>query len=70
MMLIRSIYRATRSERKRESQEEFPDNYEIVKLEIRLCVDMRLISPTQQGRLALLMEQVGKQVTGWKKSVG
>lgn len=66
--LVRSIYRANRSMAKTEYLEEFLDNFEILKLEIRLCVDMRLFSPGQQAQLALLMEQVGKQVTGWKKS--
>ncbi len=44
LMLVRSIYRANRNTEKRQYLEEFLDNFEILKLEIRLCVDMKLIS--------------------------
>ena len=44
--LVRSIYRANKSINKVEYLETFLDNFEIVKLEIRLCVDMKLMSMT------------------------
>ncbi len=37
--LVRSIYRANMSRGKKEYLEEFLDNFEILKLEMRLCVD-------------------------------
>ena len=37
--LVRSIYRANRNTDKRQYLEEFLDNFEILKLEIRLCAD-------------------------------
>lgn len=42
--LVRSIYRANRNTEKRQYLEEFLDNFEILKLEIRLCVDMKNLS--------------------------
>lgn len=68
IVLVRSIYRANRSYEKRVWLDEFLDSFEILKLEIRLCVDMRLISIRHQAELSLLMESIGKQITGWKKS--
>ena len=37
--LVRSIYRANKSRDKKEHLEEFLDNFEILKVEVRLCVD-------------------------------
>jgi len=68
IMLVRSIYRANRSENKRQWLEEFLDNFEILKLEIRLCVDMRLFSPRQQAEMSPLMDSIGKQATAWKNT--
>ena len=42
--LVRSIYRANKSRDKKEHLEEFLDNFEILKLEVRLCVDLRILS--------------------------
>ena len=68
IILVRSIYRANRSVSKKEWLEEFLDNYEILKLEIRLCVDLHLLSLIHQAELSPLIESVGKQVTAWKNS--
>ena len=48
--------------------EEFLDHFEVVKLEVRLCKDLRLISIKQQAELALLMDNIGKQITGWRNA--
>ena len=48
--LVRSIYRANRSKEKRQYLEGFLDNFEILKLEIRLCKDLKLISTKQRKR--------------------
>jgi retron-type reverse transcriptase len=43
----------------------------ILKLETRLCKDLRLITIKQQSDIALKMEIIGKQITGWRNaSVG
>ena len=44
IMLVRSIYRANRNVSKRQYLEEFLDIFEILKLEIRLCTDLKLLS--------------------------
>lgn len=63
IMLVRSIYRANRSESKRQWLEEFLDNFEILKLEIRLCVDLsfrqRRIHGEHRGVFGLFHHEVG-----------
>ena len=42
--LVRSIYRANRSKNKSVHLEAFLDDFELLKLEIRLCRDMKILS--------------------------
>ena len=70
IMLVRSIYRANRHAEKKQYLEEFLDNFEILKLEIRLSTDLKLITIRKQATISLLLESIGRQATGWKnKSV-
>jgi hypothetical protein len=39
--------------------------FEWLKLEIRLCVDLKIVSFKKQAELTVLMDSIGKQVTGW-----
>jgi hypothetical protein len=66
--LVRSIYRANRSKEKRQYLEEFLDNFEILKLEVRLCKDLKLISIKQLAEISKLLDIIGKQATAWKNS--
>lgn len=66
--LTRSIYRANRSVSKKEWLEDFLDNFEILKLEIRLCVDLHLLTLRKQAEISPLLESIGKQVTAWKNA--
>jgi len=66
--LVRSIYRANKTVQKEEYLEQFLDEFEVLKLEIRLCADMKLISIKQQSDLAFKMESIGKQITGWRNA--
>ena len=68
ILLVRSIYRANKHKDKVLYLEEFLDHFEVVKLEVRLCKDLRLISIKQQAELALLMDNIGKQITGWRNA--
>ena len=68
LVLMRCIYRANRAKEKNVFLNEFLDNFEILKLEIRVCVDLKLVSIKRQSILADLMNTIGKQVVGWKKS--
>ena len=51
-----------------EHLETFMDDFELLKLEIRLCVDMKVLPIKKQAELSLLMNTIGKQITGWSKS--
>jgi len=48
--------------------EAFLDDFEIIKLETRLCVDMKILSIKKQAELSALMDSIGKQVTGWRNA--
>jgi len=68
--LVRSIYRANKSKSKVEYLEQFLDEFEVLKLEIRLCFDLNLIPVKQQSELAYQMDVIGKQITGWRNKQG
>ena len=68
MVLVRSIYRANKAKNKTEYLEQFLDDFEILKLEIRLCAEMKILSIKKQAELAGLMEGIGKQITGWRNA--
>lgn len=68
MQLIRSIYRANKHANRAEHLEAFLDDFELLKLEIRLCVDMKLLPMKKQALLTKLMDSIGKQVTGWRNA--
>ena len=66
--LVRSIYRANKSKNKVEYLEQFLDDFELLKLEIRLCTDMKILSIKKQAQLSFLMDGIGKQITGWRNA--
>jgi len=66
--LIRSIYGANRSVSKKEWLEDFLDDFEVLKLEIRLSVDLHLLPIRKQAELSPILESIGKQVTAWKNA--
>ena len=68
LKLVRSIFRANKSIQKKEYLDEFMDDFELIKLEIRLCTDMKVLPIKKQAELSLLMDSIGKQITGWSKS--
>ena len=66
LALVRSIYRANKATDKKQHLEAFLDDFELLKLEIRLCTDMKILTIKRQAALSHLMEGIGKQVTGWR----
>ena len=68
MQLVRSIYRANKAANKKEHLETFLDEFELLKLEIRLCADMKVLPFKKQAELTVLMDGIGKQVTGWRNA--
>jgi hypothetical protein len=65
---VRSIYRANKSTAKVGHLDRFLDEFELLKLEIRLCTDMKVLSFKKQAELSVLMGSIGKQVTGWRNA--
>lgn len=69
MQLVRHIYRANQSGGdRRQHLTEFADDFELVKLQVRLCLDLKLIGKDAFAEVTMLMEEVGRQITGWSKS--
>lgn len=68
LRLMRSIYRANKHQNRTEHLETFLDELELLKLEIRLCVDMKLLPIKKQAALSALLDRIGKQVTGWRNA--
>lgn len=66
--LVRYIYRANKNKDKTLYLEQFLDNFEVVKLEVRLCVDLKLISHSAQTEILTLMDSIGRQITAWRNS--
>jgi len=67
-MLLRQIYQINRSEDKVEGLEVFMDDFELLRLEIRLATDLKIMSVRRQADLAVLMDSIGRQVTGWRNA--
>lgn len=69
MELVRSIYRANRSLEKKRFLEEYLEQFELLKLEIRIAHDLRVLGLKNYADISVLMDNIGKQVTGWKNYV-
>lgn len=64
--LFRNLYRANRAMDKKQDLENFLDDFELLKMEIRLCVDMRLLPLKKMAQISLLTDSIGKQITAWR----
>lgn len=64
--LFRNLYRANRAADKQQPLEEFLDDFELLKIEIRMCGDLRLLPIKKIAELSLLTDAIGKQITAWK----
>lgn len=67
--LLLQIYKANLSWEKEIHIDKCRENTEAVRLLIRLLHDLRQISIKRMIALNVLMENVSKQLSGWKKSV-
>ena len=68
LKLTGSIYRANKSTSKEAHLDSFLDEFELLKLKIRLCVDMKLLPMRKQALLSGLLESISKQVIGWRNA--
>ena len=69
MKLVQGIYRANKAVDKQESIAVLQDDFEIVKLQIRLCADLKVIGLGRQSQLAVLTDAIGRQLSGWSNSL-
>ncbi len=66
LSLFRNLYRANRSAAKQEYLEAFLSDFELVKVEMRLCVDLKLLPIKKMAQLSQLTDSIGRQVTAWR----
>ena len=68
LMLLMCIFRANHSrEQRRTELDAFLSALEMVRVEIRLCHDIRILSVRQMAHLALYTDKIARQATAWRK---
>lgn len=68
LQLVRNLYRANKAQDKEMHLEAFLDDFELLKLEIRVSTEMRLLSMKKQAALSLLLDSIGRQIIGWRNA--
>lgn len=68
IVLVRSIYRVNKAKEKESEFDAFLDDFEILKFEIRLSMDLHLISIGRYSEISRLVDSIGRQINGWRKS--
>jgi hypothetical protein len=69
MQMVQHIFSANTSLDKHSDLKSLSNNFEVLKLQLRLCTDLRLITPQQQAGTWEYLDSIGKQLTGWRKSI-
>lgn len=67
LALFRHLYHANKTTEKSQYLELFLEDFELLKLELRICMDLHLLSIKQMAELSLLMDKIGKQISAWRK---
>lgn len=70
LQLLREIYRSNRARSKTDYLNAFLDDFELLRIEVRLCGDMRILSGSRQAELTKEMGSIGRQITGWRNKAG
>ena len=66
--LFRELYFANSQIKERgEHIDKFLSAFELLKIEIRLCVDLKVLSIKKLAHLTLMMDSIAKQATAWRK---
>lgn len=66
--LVRHLYNANTDINMRQAHiDKFLSTFETLKVEIRLCVDMNILSVNKLAQLSLLMDSIARQARGWRK---
>ena len=68
LSLFRDLYGAnTSTENRAEHINKFLTSFELLKIEIRLCVDLNVLSIKKLAHLSLIMDSIGRQAVAWRK---
>ena len=68
LSLFRDLYGANIDAEKRKMHlDNFLTSFELLKIELRLCVDLNVLSIKKLAQLSLLMDGIAKQAKGWRK---
>lgn len=65
--MLSLIYRINSSFDKRPLLTELLDKYRLMQMLFRLCVEQKVISPRAYAPFAVLLDNIGRQATGWMK---
>ena len=69
MRLVRHIFRANaEAGRRGEHLRSFADDFELVRLQVRLGFDLKLVSHRQFADITEQMDTIGRQITGWRRA--
>ncbi len=67
--MLELIFEINSSYNKLPYLEKFLSKYHMLMLLYRLCVEEKIITPAQYSHIAMILTKIGKQATGWKKSL-
>ena len=68
LSLFQDLYMANFSvENRRHHLENFLKSFELLKVEIRLCVDFKVLSVKKLAQLSLVMDNIARQAAAWRK---
>lgn len=65
--MVTLIYRANSSYDKLPALVDLQDRYRMLQMLFRVCVEQRLLSERQYAAQALLLDKIGRQLTGWRQ---
>ena len=69
LSLFRDLYGANVSQENRKQHlSNFLTSFELLKIELRLCVDMNVLSIKKLAQLSLIMDNIAKQATSWRNA--
>lgn len=66
--LVRSIYRANRAKDKTTDLDAFLEAFEVLKFEVRLSMDLKILSVKHYTEVCVLMDSIGRQINAWRRS--
>ena len=68
LKMLRGIYKVNRARDKVLYFDEFLDDFELLRMEVRICRDLKQLSVSQQANIMEMMDRIGKQIRGWRNS--